>query len=353
MSSILFPHTRLSPRMLRIRVAAIGAAAGILLLGLITWLGGGYLGIITSDTRVEAQLTTTGDSLGVNSDVKFRGMRVGRVLEVRTGTRPSARIVLMEEHAEMIPSDVVARVLPGTLFGNEYVDLVSESKDLESIEPIEANSVIKADTSVETLRLMDTLSSAQRLLVALDPASMDTAISQLAQALDGRGADLAAFFDDANHLLGTFSENEELFYEDLELLHDNLGLLEEIEPQLVDAVHDSLPIARVIAKEKKTTRSLLRDTARLTSSLDGFLNAQKMSLPAILTNVAAVLEVMSDAERRFEVSLGALPSVLENGANAIKGNAIQMEAVIGLQFAEPYTSADCPRYGDLEGRNCE
>src|SRR3546814_15070662 len=75
-----------------------------------------------------------------------------------------------------------------------------------------------------------------------------------------------------------------------------------------------------MAKEKKTTRSLLRDTARLTSSLDGFLNAQKMSLPAILTNVAAVLEVMSDAERRLEVSLGALPSVLENGANAIKGN---------------------------------
>src|SRR3546814_17742372 len=166
--------------MLRIRVAAIGAAAGILLLGLIPWLGGGYLGIITRDPRVEAQLTTTGDSLGVNSDVKFRGMRVGRVLEVRTGTRPSARIVLSQEHAEMIPSDVVARVLPGTLFGNEYVDLVSNSKDLEAIEPIEAiepGAVIKADTSVETLRLMDTLSSAQRLLAALDPASLDTAIS--------------------------------------------------------------------------------------------------------------------------------------------------------------------------------
>src|SRR3546814_6105690 len=92
--------------MLRIRVAAIGAAAGILLLGLITWLGGGYLGIITSDTRVEAQLTTTGDSLGVNSDVKFRGMRVGRVLEVRTGTRPSARIGLSrsEEHTSELQS---------------------------------------------------------------------------------------------------------------------------------------------------------------------------------------------------------------------------------------------------------
>src|SRR3546814_14448575 len=94
----LFPYTTLF------------RSAGILLLGLITWLGGGYLGIITSDTRVEAQLTTTGDSLGVNSDVKFRGMRVGRVLEVRTGTRPSARIVLSQEHAAMIPSAVVAQI---------------------------------------------------------------------------------------------------------------------------------------------------------------------------------------------------------------------------------------------------
>src|SRR3546814_16371575 len=100
------------------------------------------------------------------------------------------------------------------------------SSDVCSSDLIEPGAVIKADTSVETLRLMDTLSSAQRLLVALDPASMDTAISQLAQALDGRGADLAAFFDDANHLLGTFSETEYLFYQDLDLPHDHHGLPE-------------------------------------------------------------------------------------------------------------------------------
>ncbi|MDT0202017.1 MCE family protein [Nocardioides sp. AE5] len=348
MSSVLFPHAR-DLRRLRLRVAAIGVAALLALGVVLGYLGGSYLGIFTSDVRLEAQLRTTGDSLGVNSDVKFRGMRVGRVIEVRTGTEPSARILLMSEHADMVPADVVARVLPGTLFGNEYIDLVSPGT---TSDPIAENAVVPADTSTETLRLMDTLSAAQRLLVAIDPAKLDTAISQLADALDGRGADLATFFDDANQLLASWSAHEDLFYRDLELLHDNLGLLQEIEPQLVDAVIDSLPAARVVAEQEQQIQQALVAGTRLAGSLDGFVAGQQMSLPGLLRNVAAVLEVMADASGRFQASLSLLPGVLENGAAAIKGGSIQMEAVIGLQFAQPYTPADCPRYGSLEGRNC-
>lgn len=349
MSSILFPNARPGSRSLRLRIAALGAVTGLMIGAVVAYLGGSYLGIFTNDMRIEAELTTTGDSLGVNSDVKFRGMRVGRVLKVETGTQPKARIVLMKEHAGMIPADVVARVLPGTLFGNEYVDLVSAGRTDQAIQ---ASAVVKADTSKETLRLMDTLTAAQRLLVAMNPAKLDTAISQLAAALDGRGADLGAFFGDANNVLATWQNHEPQFYRDLELLNASLDLMGDIEPQLVAAVHDSLPLARLIADRQQATTALLQDTGRLVNSLDGFLIDQAPSLPGLLTNMAAILTVMADADQRFEVSLGMLPTVLENGADAIKGHSIQMEAVVGAQFAKPYGPEDCPRYGSLKGRNC-
>lgn len=348
-SSILFPHHRAGDRSLRLRVAAIGVAAALALGAAVSYLGASYLGAFTHDVRVEAELVTTGDSLGVNSDVKFRGMRVGRVVEVQTGSQPRARIILKDEHAARIPSDVVARVLPGTLFGNEYVDLVSDGGTAGHVSE---GAVIEADTSRESLRLMDTFTSAQRLLVALDPAKLDAAVSELATALDGRGDDLAAFLSDANGLLGQWKQVEPQVYRDLRLLRTNLGLLSDIEPQLVDAVEASLPTARMIAEKEKTTTGLLRSSSRLVDSLDAFIGRQRVALPGIVSDIAAVVGVMAREADGFDASLRRLPPVLENGANAIDDNAIQMEAVLGLQFAEPYTHEDCPRYGDLEGRNC-
>ncbi|WP_121258868.1 MCE family protein [Nocardioides ferulae] len=368
MSDLLFPHSGLSRTRLRLRLLAVGGVATLALAVVAAGLGLSFLGVLTGDVRAEARLVSTGDSLGVGSDVKFRGLRVGRVLEVQAGEEPAARIVLMAEHAEQIPADVRARVLPGTLFGNEYVELVTagdRASDPASdpasagatgaaptAERLSDGAVIPADTSARTLRLMDTFTATQGLLAAIDPAQVDAAVSQLARALDGRGDDLGRLLEDADRLLGTWARNEPAFLRNLDLLARNVDTLAEVEPNLVRAVRDSLPVARTLAEKERATTALMRGGTALMVEVGGFLGDSADLLARTLRGTADTLAVFAVRHPDFELLVGKLPAVLVNGAEAVSDTAIQMNAAIGSGLPDPYTAADCPRYGDLAGRNC-
>lgn len=344
----------------RLRKFSAGSAVVALLLGLTAWLGGGYLGIFTSDVKVEAELPISGDSLGVNSDVKYKGLRVGRVISVEAGTQPTARLSLMAEHVDRIPGDVRARVLPGTLFGNEYVDLVAPTNKRASATPsnpptnsaLSDGAVVPADDSVETVRLMDAFTSVQKLLVAVDPARLDASISQLAAALSGRGDDLHAFLRDAREMADTWETIAPTFHEDVALIARNADTFADLEPQLIQILQDSLPLARLWAQEQKATKRLLVETGDLFGAIETFLSEQHPVLAPMLGQVSAVTSVMAANTDLFARILAGLPSVMENGAAAVEDGQIQMEGVIGLQLPQPYGPEDCPRYGSLKGANC-
>lgn len=362
MSEILFPRATNRVR-LQLRLAllalvvltAFGAAA--------VALGASFVGITGGETRATARLVTLGDSLGVNSSVKFRGLRVGRVVDV-DGTRGAdgtyaATVVFQDQYAAQIPASVRARVLPGTLFGAEYVDLVAgrrgsagTSVRTANAVPLGDGAVIPADTSADSVRLMDTFQAMTRVIGAIDPAAVDMAMSQLAAALDGRGDDLGRFIARADKLVGTFSDAQPALFRDLELLTQDLDVLADIEPDLARAVRDSLPVARTVATHARQLRRLLRVSSHLAAEVSTFLEKQGAHLTEFLQAVAPTYDAFAHGIRPFEQILQRAPAVLQNGARAIKGGAIQMIALMGSERMGTYTPADCPRYGSLAGGNC-
>src|SRR5262245_55659490 len=186
----------------RLRMLLLGAGTTLAVAVVTALVVASYVGVVTSDHRAEVRLVTVGDSLGIGSDVKFRGLRVGRVLAVTPGEHPTASVLITQEYVDDIPGGVHARLLPSTLFGNEYVDLVAPDGAASSAGSTVGDlDVIPADTSARTLRLMDTLASTQRLLVAVDPGRLDAAVSAVAAALDGRGDDLSRFVADGSALV--------------------------------------------------------------------------------------------------------------------------------------------------------
>lgn len=383
MSEFLFPHARTGPRTLRLRLAAVGLA-GVVALGVLAGtLGLQTLGVLSGDVRLTVQLVTVGDTLGINSDVKFNGLRVGRVTEVEPTARPeetgwegpTATVLVAPEHAALIPASVRARILPGTLFGNEYVDLVPASAHgtggdtPTAVSPVPAVSavsavsaggahladgdVVPADTSRRTLRLMDTFSATQRLLAAVDPAQWDVALSQLADSLDGRGARLAELVRDGDAFLGRWEQLHPQVQRDLDLLTEDSALIADIEPQLVAAVRDSRPLARTLVRQAEGTTRLLDGAARLLGGEDGvtaFLRTNGAGTARLLNATAANLEVFAERHRSFALLLRKLPVLLRNGAAAVEDGRIQMEGVISRQQVEPYDAADCPAYRGLRGR---
>jgi virulence factor Mce-like protein len=354
MSEFLFAHSKADPRALRLRLAAVGVV-GLLLLGALTGvLGLQTLGVLSDDVRVTVQLPTVGDTLGINSDVKYDGLRVGRVVEVDPAG-PSAQVLVAPEHAALIPAKVVARVLPGTLFGNEYVDLVSSESTVTTTAHLAAGAVVPADTSTATLRLMDTFSATQRLLAAVDPAQWDVALSQLADALDGRGSRILELVRDGNGFLGRWADLHPQVREDLDLLARDTGLMADVEPQLVKALRDTRPLARTFVQQQAEISQLLTDVPELLDGETGvstFLRENGAATARLLNASAATLEVFAERYPAFAELLRKVPVLLRNGAHAVKNGRIQMEGVLAPQLLDPYDPTDpkdCPTYRGLTG----
>lgn len=364
MSEFLFPHSRVAPRAIERRLALLGVAGAVVFVLILALLGLQTIGVIGAGTRATVHLPTVGDTLGINSDVKYRGLKVGRVIDVDPGAasgQPTAEVIVHDEHARLIPATVRARVLPSTLFGNEFVDLVTDSSATDIVSPTVAaatahlrdGDVIEADTSQATIRLMETLESTQRLLASADPSQWDEALSQMADALDGRGADLARFIHNGNDFLGRWEDLEPHLMTDLRLLARATDLLADVEPVLVLSLENSRPVARMLVNREDDLRELMQaGTSMIEDGEYGaivFISEEGPRTSALLAASAPVLEAFAQRSPSFQQLLARVPTVLYNGAASVVNGRVQMEGVFAPQFLDPYGPDDCPEYRGLSG----
>ena len=102
------------------------AVVGIIVIGLLGGLVLAYgKGMFADEVSVTAVVDNAGGSLAKGSDVKSRGVILGKVTSI-TAENGDVRIGLQLEGpaARRLPTSVQARVLPATVFGTTFVDLV-------------------------------------------------------------------------------------------------------------------------------------------------------------------------------------------------------------------------------------
>src|SRR5690349_6412663 len=80
-------------------------------------------GAIGGPEHVSAQLRDAGGSLPSGADVKMRGAIVGKVTGISAGPAGGVRVAIAipASNLKMVPGNVVARILPATVFGTSYV----------------------------------------------------------------------------------------------------------------------------------------------------------------------------------------------------------------------------------------
>src|SRR3954454_21928460 len=83
-----------------------------------------YDKVFVDVVHVTLETNRVGNQLAPPADVKLRGMIVGEVRKVSSDrTRASVDLALTPSTVGLIPSNVTARLLPKTLFGEKFVDL--------------------------------------------------------------------------------------------------------------------------------------------------------------------------------------------------------------------------------------
>jgi virulence factor Mce-like protein len=337
----------------RIRMLLVVGTVAALFGAYAAWTGLSYLGKVGGGVRLTAYLPTSGDSLGPASNVKYHGLVVGRVITIKgSGDQSSAKIVLKPDQAEQIPANVTARVLPSTIFGSEYVELVAprnpETRRLPSVH------TIPADRSAQTLRIMDAVAAGERILRAIDPSQLDATVSALADMLDDNGENVGRFIERAGDYLGTMIEHSDAFYRDLHLLGNVLQGAADAEPHLVAALRNSHSTLRLVVEQRRTVDALISGTTGLSSETTAFLQHNERNLVGAVYAGEPIVHVYNGRRDKLASLLRAVPQVLSNGANGIKDGKIVMEGLMQFpfEFGKPYNAKDCVRYVDATAANC-
>ncbi|MFL6155715.1 MAG: MCE family protein [Marmoricola sp.] len=330
--------------------------------GLLTVVGIGVLlgllfmrstGTFGGPQHVSAQLADAGGSLGKGADVKVRGVIVGKVAGIDRGPSGGVRvrINIPGDDLDMVPSNVVARILPATVFGTSFVDLTTHGP--VSGSGLRAGSVIPADKTQGTLELQQALDDIDTLVKAVGPAELASAIGSAAQALDGRGIKIGRTIDLANSYLAKLNPKMPLARADLRKLVDNLRLAQDVAPDLLKATNDALVTARTIVSQKAALTTLISGGAALTSQADTFLKANQASLIRFIDNSAVLLDVVY-ANRHAGITDAILTNQTLNAklGSVISHGFINSSTTLTLDVLPYYTSADCPRFGAARGDNC-
>ncbi|SES49922.1 virulence factor Mce family protein, partial [Pedococcus cremeus] len=135
--------------------------------------------VFTDVVMVSLRTDRIGSQLQTSSDVKLRGLVVGEVRDIRTtGKGAVLSLALKPGMVPQIPADVSARLLPKTLFGERYVDLVVAPGS--RTRPIADGDVIPQDRTAVAIELERVFDDLLPLLRTVQPEKLSATLNALA-----------------------------------------------------------------------------------------------------------------------------------------------------------------------------
>ncbi|WP_280468721.1 MlaD family protein [Nocardia cyriacigeorgica] len=314
-----------------------------------------YQGYFVPKVKVTANLTTTGDGLPQDADVKFRGVLVGAVDDVSVaakGELQQVHIELKPEFVDGIPDTVTARVVPSNLFAVTSVELVFNGT---SDGHLEEGSVIEEDRSKGTVALQDTLTTVQNILDQIDPMQFGRVLGTLSYALDGSGRVPGSTIERLDRWLTTVDES----IPDLgALLGDfsaSANALNQSAPELMDVLASSVTTARTIADRRSELAALISGASSTADKVNALFAANPNSGKEVTAGLNATIGALASDPSAITNSIANLNSSTRKLNTVFTwGPQRQMVWNAGVTFTpwKPNTIEDCPRYGSLAGPSC-
>jgi phospholipid/cholesterol/gamma-HCH transport system substrate-binding protein len=327
-------------------VASLGVVVAILAM-LFAYLNRAFVETVD----VTASIPLTGAPLPVGSEVKARGVVVGRITDAKVvGERGVLTLELNPADAKLIPANVTSRALPTTLFGKEFLDLVLPSDPRGELT---AGTVIPEDTAPQSIETQRLLADTFPLLASLHPAELDAALSAVAQALDGRGEQIGTSLDTLDGYLRELAPHHPALVADIEALAGASDRLADAVPDLTGALDDLTTTTRTVAKKREVLGRFLATGATAATALDDVLSRNERSLVALSPAMQKVLRAFDANTAGVGRTVKGINTFLDALVRVSDGNPyFRIELQVDGLTRGVYTPADCPRYPGANGSNC-
>ena len=224
-----------------------------------------------AEVAATLKVDKAGTQLGQDADVKIRGIVVGRVAtQSSDGSNATLSLRIRKDKVAFVPRNVRARLLPKTLFGEKYVDLVIPDSGA-SPERLRSGDAIPQDTSHEALEVERVLADLFPLLRSLQPEKLNAALTAIAEGLQGRGNELGQGLANLDAYLARINPKLPVIQADLSGLADLAESLEDNADDILRIARNSVVSGRTLTSKEDTLAAFLRGTAGFADELTELL----------------------------------------------------------------------------------
>ncbi|MCW3813957.1 MCE family protein [Micromonospora sp. DR5-3] len=285
------------------------------------------------------------------ADVKVRGVVVGEVRSIRSdGDGAVIRLALDPATTDRIPADVTARLLPKTLFGERYVELVPPSGG--SAAPIRDGAVISQDRSRTAVELERVLDQALPLLQAIRPDQLAATLGAISTALEGRGDRLGANLARLDAYLRQLNPELPTIAEDVRKLAVVLDSYDAALPDLLSLLRDVTVTASTVTDQRTQLAALLADTTDTADVTRTFLDRHGDQLIRLGQVSRPVLELFATYAPEYPCLVDGLVALQPRVEQAFSGGRMRITLEVTRDGGPYERGRDEPVYAAHDGPDC-
>jgi phospholipid/cholesterol/gamma-HCH transport system substrate-binding protein len=305
----------------------------------------------TSVVMVDLLTDRIGSQLQTSSDVKLRGLIVGEVRRIETtGNGAKLELALKPEMVDLIPANVSARLLPKTLFGERFVDLVTPAG--APAKHIEEGDTIGQDRTSVAIELEKVFDDLLPLLRTVQPEKLSATLNALATALEGRGTRLGqnlvlvdSYFKEINPKLPTIKA-------DISGLADLASTYAVAAPDLVRAAKALVTTSTTIVEKKDALSGFLVGTAGFANTTADFLDANGERIIRVGSVQRPTVEVLAKYSPQYPCIATAMVNWIPRIDEAWRDKKFHITVEITKQRSG-YKPGEEPRWGEKRGPSCQ
>ncbi|MGI8666159.1 MAG: MCE family protein [Jatrophihabitans sp.] len=340
---------------LRAREALAGLVYLLIVVGLITLSVMVFNKDFSSSVNVALRTDTIGSELQKGSDVKVRGVLVGRVAKLSTdGNGARIELAITPSKARLIPTNSSAQLLPKTLFGERYVSLIMPASP--SGKTLHSGDVIVQDQSADAVELQQVFQHLLPVLQAIQPDKLAILLGQLSQGLRDRGAQLGQTFTSMADYLKKLDPRIGVLSSDLDALTSVASTYDSAAPSLLSALNDLTVTSKTIYAQRQQVSDLFATVTSAANDLDGFVNTNSANLIGLSGDSLPTLRVLARYSSEFPCLTKALTNFIPVANKALGVGSAQPGAHVVMtvvpSLGKYVAGRDAPAFTDDSGPRC-
>jgi len=292
-----------------------------------------------------------GNQLQNASDVKIRGLIVGEVRSITsTGNGASIEMALQPDQLAGIPVNVSARILPKTLFGERFVDLVIPTTP--SATTIAAGDTIGQDRSTVAIELEQVFDNLLPLLRTVKPEKLSATLNALATALEGRGTQLGNNLVLADKYFAAINPSMPTIQADISGLADLASTYSAATPDLLRMLKNLTTTNDTIVAKQDALAGFLAGTAGFANTGTAFLNANGDRIIQVGRVQRPTLALAARYAPEYPCFAKGLANWIPRATQIFSKHSFHITLEVVTPRA-PYRPGEEPAWGEHRGPNCQ